>query len=321
MQNQSKLPQAAVVAAAFGSGRISQPIVVLITFIILLIASLTLFAVQPPRAQSLATKLHTNRASPLDLELGGDLANLPPNSTRYITREDLLALPQAHFTAVNDANFTGPTQVSGISLEELVRRFAAAPDSDLTLAICEDKYLASYPRAYIAAHHPVLVLKINGLPPSSWPKDSEGHNLDMSPYLISHPDFAPSFKILSHSDEPQIPWGVVRLEFRDENAVFAAIAPRGPQAQDQQVQAGYRIAQQKCFHCHNMDSEGGQKAGRPWLVLSAWATASPSYFAAYVHNPKENNPNAQMPSLPEYDDATLRALIAYFQTFTMRETP
>ncbi len=318
MQNQSKQPQAAVVAAAFGSGRFSQPTVALIVF---LIASLSLFVVQSSRAQSPAAKLHANRTSPLDLELGGDLANLPPNSTRYITREDLLALPQVNFTVVHDANFTGPTPVSGISLEELVRRFAAAPDSALTLAICEDKYLATYPHAYIAAHHPVLVLKINGQPPSGWPRDSEGRNLDIGPYLISHPNFTPSFKILSHSDEPQIPWGVVRLEFRDENAVFAAIAARGPQSQDQQVQAGYRIAQQKCFHCHNMGSEGGQKAGRPWLVLSAWATASPSYFAAYVRNPKEKNPNAQMPSLPEYDDATLRALIAYFQTFTMREKP
>ena len=318
MQNQYELSQAAVGGAAFGSGRFSQPTVVLI---VLLIASLSVFVVQPSRAQSLTARLHTNRASPLDLELGGDLANLPPNSARYITREDLLALPQVNFTVVNDANFTGPTQVSGIPVEELVRRFAAVPDSDITLAICHDKYLASYPRAYIAAHHPVLVLKINGQPPSAWPKDSEGHNLDIGPYLISHASFTPSFKILSHFDEPQIPWGVVRLEFRDENAVFAAIAPRGPQAQDQQVQAGYRIAQQKCFHCHNMGSEGGQKADRPWLVLSTWATASPSYFAAYVHNPKEKNPNAQMPSLPEYDDATLRALIAYFQTFTAREKP
>ena len=177
MQNQCELPQAAVVAAASGSERFSQPTVA----IILLIATLSLFVVQPSRAQSPAAKLNTNRVSPLDLELGGDLAKLPSNSTRYITREDLLALPQVNFTVVDDANFTGPTQVSGISLEELVRRFAAAPDSDLTLAICDDKYLASYPRAYIAAHHPVLVLKINGQPPSAWPKDSEGHNLDIGP--------------------------------------------------------------------------------------------------------------------------------------------
>jgi len=43
--------------------------------------------------------------------------------------------------------------------------------------------------------------------------------------MISHPAFAPSFKVLSHTDEPQIPWGVVRIEFPDEKSVFGAIAP------------------------------------------------------------------------------------------------
>jgi mono/diheme cytochrome c family protein len=320
MQNQSELLRTlwAVVAAAFENGRLWQSA---FAIVFLLLANLPFGLVQPTRAQSLATKLHNHRTSSLDLELAGDLANLPPNSTRYITREDLLALPQVSFTVTNDPNFTGPTPISGVSLDDLVRQLSASPTSDLALAICIDQYVASYPRVYIAAHRPVLALKIAGEPPSAWPKDSEGHNLDIGPYLISHPNFAPSFKILSHSDEPQIPWGVVRLEFRNESAVFGAIAPRGPQAQDQQVQAGYRIAQQKCFHCHNLGGEGGQKAGRPWLVLSAWAAASPNYFAAYVHNPKERNPNAQMPSLPEYDEATLRALIAYFQTFTTREKP
>ncbi len=86
-----------------------------------------------------------------------------------------------------------------------------------------------------------------------------------------------------------------------------------------QVQDGYRIAQQNCFRCHNMGDEGGHKAGRPWLVLSAWATASPEYFAAYVRNPQASNPRAQMPGNPGYDDATVRALIAYFQTFSSPE--
>jgi hypothetical protein len=70
-----------------------------------------------------------------------------------------------------------------------------------------------------------------------------------------------------------------------------------------------------------MGAEGGQKAGRPWLVLSAWATASPDYFAAYVHNPKAKNPRAEMPGNPTYDDATLHALTVYFQTFSAREKP
>jgi mono/diheme cytochrome c family protein len=301
-----------VVSAAFRSGRFFLAVAILFTFL------------SPAQTSaSLSGKLRTTRTSPLDLELSGDLANLPPNSTRYIAREDLLAFPQVSYTVTNDANFNGPTKITGVSLQELARQLSAAPNSDLLVALCDDQYRANYPQAYISAHDPVLVLKINGQPPSGWPKDAEGHNLDMGPYLISHPDFQPSFKILGHAEDPQNPWGVVHLEFRDETAVFGAIAPRGPRAQDQQVQAGYRLAQQNCFRCHNMGAEGGQKAGHPWLVLSAWATAQPNYLAAYIHNPKGKNPNAQMPSFPEYDDTTLRALIAYFQAFTAvtRETP
>jgi mono/diheme cytochrome c family protein len=271
---------------------------------------------------SVAAKLRSARTSALDLELAGTIAGLPAGAVRYLTRDDLLALPQVNYTVTNDANFAGPTQISGIALEELARQLAASPDSAMIVAICSDQYRAYYPRVYVAAHHPVLVLTIDGQPPSGWPKDVQGHNLDMGPYLISSPDFTSSFKILA-SEEPQIPWGVVRLEFRSEEAVFGTIAPRGPQAQQHAVQAGYRIARQNCFRCHNMGAEGGQKAGRPWLMLSARATASPDYFAAYVHNPKSKNPDAQMPSFPEYDDATLRALIEYFQTFSgaAREKP
>jgi mono/diheme cytochrome c family protein len=138
----------------------------------------------------------------------------------------------------------------------------------------------------------------------------------MGPYMISPPRFSPSFKVLAHQDEPQVPWGVVRLEFRNGKAVLGAIAPRGPHAAEPAVQYGYRIAQQNCFRCHNMGRAGGQKAGHPWLVLSAWARASPEYFAAYVRNPQASNPHAQMPGNRDYNDATIRALLAYFETFS-----
>jgi mono/diheme cytochrome c family protein len=265
--------------------------------------------------------LHSSRLSPSDLEVGGEFSGLAPGTTRYITRDDLLALPQVAFTVIDDPNFTGPTQVSGVTLEELVRHLVMSADSDLIVAICEDQYRATYPRPYIAAHHPVLVLTINGRPPSGWPKDSEGHGKDMGPYMISQPRFEPGFKILAHQDEPQIPWGVVRLEFRNEKAVFGAIAPRGPHAADPQLQDGYRIAQQNCFRCHNMAQEGGQKEGYSWVVLSGWAAASPDNFSAYVRNPHANNPHAQMPGNPTYDNATIQALLAYFQTFSPQETP
>ena len=67
-----------------------------------------------------------------------------------------------------------------------------------------------------------------------------------------------------------------------------------------------------------MGSEGGQKSGVPWEVLSALAITSAEYFAAYV---RTKDPHTQMPGNPGYDDATLRALTAYFQTFSSRDKP
>ena len=266
-------------------------------------------------------KLHTTRSSPSDLELGGELAGLPTGSTRYISRDQLLALPQVSYKVADDANLKEPTQISGVSLEELTRHLAAEPASAMVVAICDDQYRANYPRAYVAAHRPVLVLTINGQPPSGWPKDAEGHGQDLGPFLISHPTFTPSFKIFAHADEAQIPWGVVRLELRSEKRVLDSIAPRGAHSADKLVQDGYRIAQQNCFRCHNSGKEGGTKAGHPWLVLSAWATASPEYFAAYIRHPQSRNPNAQMPGNPGYDDATIAALVAYFRAFAPSRAP
>ncbi|HXT77156.1 MAG TPA: c-type cytochrome [Candidatus Eisenbacteria bacterium] len=285
------------------------------TFLVALSSSAIFSFVIPASARPPRLTLRTSRTSARDLEVAGDLAGLPRGSIRYLTREDLRTLPQLTYTVSDDANLTAPTKISGISLDELRNKLAASPDSDMVVAICVDRYRASYPRDYLSAHRPLLVLLINGQPPDRWPKDSKGLGLDMGPYLISHPKFTPSFKILSHADEPQVPWGVIRLEFRDQQALLGAIAPQGPRAQDAAVQAGYKIAQQNCFRCHNLRDEGGQKSGRPWTVLATWANALPDYFASYIRNPKSKNAKAEMPGFPAYDDATIAALNAYFRTF------
>ena len=257
--------------------------------------------------------LHATRELPSDLELGGELAGLPPKTTVYITRQDLLALPQVSYTVTDDPNFKGlgPTRISGVSLEELAKRFGDA-NADMVVAICDDKYRANYSRDYWTAHRPLLVLKINGKGPGEWPQ-TEGK--DMGPYLISHPEFTPRFKVLSYAEEMQIPWGVVRIEFRKEKQVFGAIAPRGPHASDEQVQDGYRIARENCLRCHDAGDKGGRKAGVTWTVISTIAAGAPDFFMAYVRNPNSKSPRAQMPANPEYDDATLHALAAYFKTF------
>src|SRR5579863_2681725 len=114
----------------------------------------------------LSLTLHTERTSPLDLEVGGDLRGLPTGTTRYVTREELLKLPQVDSVVRDDSNFTSAVDISGVLLEVLARRLGAAPASDLVVAICDDKYRANYSREYIAAHRPLLVLLVNGKPPS-----------------------------------------------------------------------------------------------------------------------------------------------------------
>ena len=265
--------------------------------------------------------ISATRHAASDLELGGELAGLPAGSTRYVSLDALLALPLETYTVNDDPDFAPGTKISGVSLEKLAEMFGAKANSDLVVAICDDKYRSNYSRAYIAAHHPLLVLRVNGQPPARWPKNAETQKYDMGPYMISHARFTPSFRVLAHSDEAQIPWGVVRLEFRDEKTVMGAIAPRGPHAKDEAVQQGYRIAQQNCFRCHNAGREGGQKSGRPWLVLAAWANADPSYFESYVRDPKKINQHAEMSENRGYDQATVEALREYFATFIAPEKP
>jgi mono/diheme cytochrome c family protein len=263
--------------------------------------------------------LHETRGSPLDLEIVGDLAGQPPGAVRYLAREDLRALPQVSYTVTDDGNFSGAVQVRGVELEVLAREFAAVGEKALVVAVCDDLYQASYPRTYIQAHRPVLVLEISGEGPAGWPKSREGSGSAMGPYLISHPHFTPSFKILGHEDEAQIPWGVVRLEFQNEETYFSAIAPRGANASDPAVQAGYRIAQQNCLRCHGPADHGRLKGKITWFGIALFAQTSPRDLANYVRNPQRVTQYAQMPGNPSYDEATMQALIAYFRSVYAQE--
>jgi len=273
---------------------------------------LTSAALIVPRAADSPDILHRERSSRGDLEVGGELSDAPAQSIRYIRYEDLLRLPQETYTVSDDSNLLAKTEISGVALETLARNLGQPADS-MIVAICDDRYQAHYPRDYVAAHHPLLVLRINGQPHDHWPSSQEGGQL--GPYLISHPSFKPAFKVLSYQDEPQIPYGVVGIEFHRETAVFGAIQPRAQYRENEKVQQGYWIARQDCLRCHNMAAEGGTKAGRSWLKLAARAKDDGSRFRQTIRNPTSVNPGAQMPAHSGYDDATLDALTAYFKTF------
>ena len=258
------------------------------------------------------TLLHKTRLHPDDLEIGGDLAGVQKGETRFVTYADLLTLPQETYTVSTDTNFVGTVTISGVALEKLPALLGAAPGAAMVIAVCDDSYNAHYPAEYFSAHHPVLVLRVNGLPPAQWPKGSDGSA--MGPYMISHPSFTPAFHMLAHTDEQQVPWGVLRLDFRNELEVYAPIVPRN-HVHAEAVHDGYAIARQNCFRCHASEGEGGTKSPVQWDDIAGKAVHAPGYFDAYVTAPKKINPDTQMAASPQYDVATLAALRAYFATF------
>ena len=257
--------------------------------------------------------LQTERQAPSDLEVGGSLQNVPRGETRFVSYESLLSLPQESYTVTDDTNFGTTAQVSGVSLEKLPAWLGAESGASMVIAICDDKYAAHYPASYIHAHHPLLVLKVNGLKPDHWPLGVD--RLPMGPYMVSHPSFKPSFRVLSHDDEAQVPWAIVRLDLRREQTVYAPIEPQGAAANDPIVQQGYTIARQNCFRCHSRSGEGGKKSMLLWHDLTHEAVTNPTKFDAYVLHPKKIIPQSQMASSPQYDDATLNALRRYFASF------
>jgi len=156
-------------------------------------------------------------------------------------------------------------------------------------------------------------LKINGKVQKDWP---QGYG----PYLISHPSFTSTFQILSHPDEAQVPFGVVRLDVHSETQALASVAPRGNFAQNAPQMSGFLIAEQNCLRCHNQGRLGGLKGGRSWQELANLAGKDPQYFERYITQPRSENPSAKMPAYTRYDGETQHALTAYFQTFYLRES-
>lgn len=258
--------------------------------------------------------LHRSRHATSDLEIGGSLEGVPQGETRFVSYEELLQLPQVSFTVSDDTNFGKTVQISGVELEKLPALLGAKKGASMVIALSDDKYAAHYPASYLRAHHPLLVLRVNGKEPASWPVGVDG--VPMGPYMVSHASYTPSFRVLSHEDEAQVPWGVVRMDVRRESEVYAPIEPHGVAANDPVVQQGYAIARQNCFRCHSRSGEGGLKSNRHWGDLAEKAASDPKYFDAYVLDPKKMNPKSQMAASPEYDEATLRALRRYFSSFS-----
>ena len=118
--------------------------------------------------------LHAKRQAPTDLEVVG-LTGVPAGTGQFLSYQALLQLPQESFVAKDDSNYPAATTVSGVPLAEIARKLDS--DADMVVALCSDGYRSNYPAAYLAAHHPVLVLTIDGKPQQDWPKAHGGGEL------------------------------------------------------------------------------------------------------------------------------------------------
>ena len=270
------------------------------------------------KAAKPAKLLKTTRQSSTDLEVSGLLAGVTSSSHRFIRYSDLLKLPQVKATITGDENFadmhTATVHVSGVSLEVLSRMIGVAPSATFITGLCTDEYLGIFSADYLAAHQPILVLKINDLSYANWARKT--HNQDPGPYLITSTKFTPAYHVLAYGEQPQVPENMVSLSFNAPQALEAAIAPAARFTSDSPQQLGFAIARVTCLKCHNVGDIGGTKAHRPWSKLIADATADPATFAKRIANPKSVDPKAAMPANEAFDTATLAALTAYFQSLS-----
>jgi len=253
-----------------------------------------------------------------DLEVTGMIAGLPAGAVGYVSYAELATLPQITTTIQNDSNFADQlskgVRITGIPLEQLAIALGALPASDLIDALCTDRYRSHYPADYIAAHHPIFALKINGERPAQWAAKTKEY--DPGPYFITHANYVSRYKVLSHAEQPQIPDNILRLNFSTVAATYGPITPRGDFPPNSPVAQGFTIAKQNCLRCHFLNGVGGTKSGIDWRSLSMWAREQPQFFERYIHDPQSVDPHAHMEGSPAYDAATLNALTAYFRTFT-----
>ncbi|MBB5057688.1 mono/diheme cytochrome c family protein [Granulicella aggregans] len=260
-----------------------------------------------------------HRHSPSDLEVfildssGKTISNI------FLSRAFLAGLPQKTTILKADENFpelpTSHARLKGVDLDTLIRAIYPSDPRVAAVALCRDSYNSPFPRQAILDHHPILVLTIDGLSPHAWAR--KNHTYDPMPYFIAYQDFVPSFQVLNQDERAQHPAEIIRLELLPSTSLFTSITPPNS-AQlppGSPVLDGFRIAQQNCIRCHNSGETGGTKAHRTWQHLAEVAKSRPDYFATWVHDPMSLKPDAKMPPNLKYDQATLKALTRYFQTF------
>ena len=102
-------------------------------------------AAQKPLYARLAWK----RAAATDLEISGDLIGTPVHSDTLCHSRTTACVAANQFHGYERRQFRGPTEISGVALDEMLKALTEKPESEVAIAVCIDKYETHYPRSYI----------------------------------------------------------------------------------------------------------------------------------------------------------------------------
>jgi mono/diheme cytochrome c family protein len=262
-------------------------------------------------AERRSPRLSKTRQAPTDLEISG----LAETSGRpvFISHAELMKLDAISLTVKQDAELKRDAQYVGLPFATLLKSLPVRKGADTVFAYAHDAYMGYFTPDYIERHQPFLALMLDGKPPEQWPPS--GYNTPLGPYMVSHPDFKPADSVVGQPESPQIPFGVVRLQFATAAATVDRLKVNAALTNDVMA-AGQKLALRNCLACHHHDDFGGTKAQRPWIILATWAKADAGYFRRYVRNPQGVNPASKMPGFKDWSDETIEAVRSYFAAFT-----
>ena len=238
------------------------------------------------------------------------LPDLAPGETRYVTWEDLRALPTTQI-ALPDEFGKGPRTLRVLFLSDLERALPLLPGADCLLATCKDLYASVYTDAFVKAYRPFLVLELDGKGPKDWPP--AGLKYNPAPYAITVSTtlvpLAREVLDLLHKK----PWSVVSIEVADYSEKFSGAYSEAWAHLSPDAQAGRAIWINSCASCHPGPNGtfGGSKSGLAFPAVAAIAGYAQPTFRHYVRDPKSVNPTAKMEAHPHYTDAQLDELIAF----------
>lgn len=253
-----------------------------------------------PLAAELTLRAERGAADDLEIVIG--------EKRGFLTRDDLQSLPRE--TIETDFEVIGSERsLEVVDLATLTAALKIEAAFAIVTAHCTDGYWSVYEPETFERHRPYLVIGLDGRPLSEFTA-AQGRP-DWGPYWVSVRD-AKEVRDAEHWR----PWGVLRLEWWSDQALFQPL--RRHVGQDPAVETGMKLFIGNCASCHALDrfQGGGSVSNRTATILSVHARFNEAYFLAMLADPVGTNPTATlMPATTDYSEEELQALLAFLRAY------